>query len=135
MYRPRLTALALILALLPLFGCEGPEGPTGPEGPPGAQGPQGPHGPPGEDADFEILVRTATVGSGGTAQVSFQGLALSDAVLSCWLSEDGTGAWLKIGTDLAGPTCGAVEEAGNLYVLVIDAPTGWQFMVTAVVGE
>lgn len=119
--------LASVLAILMLVaGCEGPMGPRGPEGP---QGPEGPEGDP-------AMLHTSTdqVNSQGEASVTFAGLSVEDAVVTCYLSDNQNGPWLIIGTDTDSATCGAGNSSGGLSVVVQGAPSGWWFMATAATG-
>lgn len=125
----RARKLLAILLPLALLACTGDQGPMGPQGP---QGPEGPEGPPGPGST--MFVQTATVGSDGSAEVSFPGLQVESSLVNCWLSDEPDGPWSKIGTDIDGPQCGARNSGNDMLVRIAGAPPGWHFMVTAVTG-
>lgn len=131
----RMAIALLLIAALSVLGCEGDTGPMGPKGDQGEQGEKGDPGERGEKGDpgkVTMHVRTATVQGDGTASVTFHGLQIESTIVNCWLSETSAGPWLKIGMDLDGPTCGAGNDGGDLFVVLLDGVPGWVFMATAI---
>lgn len=120
----KLFASAIILLLT--VACEGPAGPMGPAGQ------EGPEGDPGPGT---LVVRSAIVASDGSAAVALPAAAGSlsnPPALTCYLSETSAGPFLIIGTDLAGPVCGLVQNTGNLVAIIVEAPPGWLARFAAV---
>ena len=111
--------VALFMIALATAACEGP---TGPAGPSGTAGPPGPAGP------GTRVVLSATVVSDRSARATLPagaGTTASLPAMSCYLNQPGASAYLLIGTDLAGPTCGIVASGSALQAVMIEAPPGW----------
>jgi len=120
-------AAVLILALA---GCEGDPGPTGPQGPEGPAGPAGPEGPSGASA--EVQSQMVQIAADGTAALTFSGLQIESAVVTCWMSDNPGGPWLGIATDTYSEiACGTDNSGAELDVMLIGGVPDWWFMATA----
>lgn len=111
--------VAVILLALATAACEGPVGPAGPAGTAGPPGPAGPG---------TRVAQSATVRSDGSAGVTLPAAAGTPTnlpAMACYLNQPGTAAYLLIGTDLEGPTCGIVASGGTLQAVMVGAPPGW----------
>ena len=109
--------------LLLLIACEGP---VGPEGPPGPQGERGETGPSAQSVSY-----TGRLDDEGTGGVSIEDTHIQDIAANCWMSQRGE-VWLLLGTDLDGPTCGAIQDGNDLVIAIVDGVPDWHYLIVVI---